>query len=162
MKIADDFFYVSGTYYLKGEISSNKTLVYPFPVDPLYGNVDSVYFFNLTSNEIIIPQKTNNKSSVFKIDFGKNNKMVIQASYRQKLLSNKAEYILKTTMAWKKPLEQANYQLIIPANIRITTFSISPQDSVNSGKEVIYYWEKHNYMPGENMIFEFTYEPAWK
>ena len=80
----------------------------------------------------------------------------IQISYRQKLLGNRAEYILKSTIGWKKPLDQASYQLIVPSGIRISSFSIAPQDSIVTDGEVVYLWNKYHYMPSENLIFEYT------
>jgi len=82
---------------------------------------------------------------------------MIQISYRQKLLSTSAEYILQSTIGWRKPLDQANYQLIVPKNIEIINFSIIPDNSVDYTTEMVYFWEKYNYLPPKNFTFEFLY-----
>ena len=55
MKIDENTFYVTGIYYLKSNTSDKGTLLYPFPEDTKYGSVDSIYLYNITTNEIIKP-----------------------------------------------------------------------------------------------------------
>ena len=155
MKIDNDFFYVTGDYFLKTDKDSSIVLVYPFPVDSLYGEVDSVIIFNMNGNKPfeILSKKKN--GVVFRADFGKEKELHILIAYRQKLLGNRAEYILESTASWRKPLEQADYQLIVPADLEITRFSIQPDTFMEAGEEMVYYWTKKNYMPRVNMIFEF-------
>jgi hypothetical protein len=155
-KIEGNSFYVSGIYYLRSDSGIIKPLIYPYPVDASLGDIDSVYIYNLSTNKPITPVKSDNKRTIFNVDFSSGNDLAIQISYRQMLLGTHAEYILKSTRYWKKPLEQANYQLIVTSRINIDKFSIPPQDSIFTNKEVIYYWEKYNYYPAENMSFEFA------
>jgi len=155
MKIERDYFYVNGTYYLKTSGDTSIMLVYPFPVDPLFGSVDSVRIFNLTSNKLVKPLVIGESSCMFNLDFETNNEIIILVAYRQKLLGYRAEYILKSTASWRKPLEEATYQLIIPSGMEIIDFSIPPGEYINTDLETIYYWTKENYMPAKNMVFEF-------
>jgi hypothetical protein len=52
-------------------------------------------------------------------------------------------------------LEQAAYQLIIPLNTTINRFSIPPGDSITTDGEKVYYWSEKNFMPIENMVFDY-------
>jgi hypothetical protein len=156
LKIHRGCFYVTGVYYFRNDNSKTEALIYPFPVDPLYGAVDSLFIFNTTTNQVIKPLKTGLDGMAFKVDFSKLREQVIQVSYRQTLLDHRAEYILKSSIGWKKPLDQANYQLIVPLDMRISRFSIFPQDSIVTDHEVIYTWKKQNYFPSENLIFEYV------
>jgi len=155
MKIEADYFYVTGNYYLKTTGDRSIILVYPFPVDSLYGEVDSIYIFNLTSNTPVEFLDKKKNSLVFKADFGEFREIEILISYRQRLLGSRAEYILESTKGWRKPFEQADYQLIIPNDLEITLFSIPPDETVIADEERVYYWSRKNYMPEINMIFEF-------
>lgn len=155
MRIENNAFYVSGLYFLKGEKGEKSTLLYPFPIDSAYKNIDSVFIINLTNNLKIEPVKVEASYLIFKIEFDKTEEIILQIGYKHELKAKKAEYILKTTLSWKRPFDKANYQLIVAPNITITRFSIQPMDSIISLREKIYYWEKRNYMPSENMIFEF-------
>ena len=117
--------------------------------------MDSILIFNITGNkpiEILSKKKT---GVLFRADFGKEKEIQLLIAYRQKLPGNKAEYILESTASWRKPLEQADYQLIVPADLEITRFSIQPDTFMEAGEEMVYYWTKKNYMPQVNMIFEF-------
>lgn len=155
MKITKDFFHVTGIYYLRNDKKSSEILIYPYPVDSLYGPVDSICIYNMTTHKNITPLKTDLYKTVFKLDFSDPGDLVIQISYRQKLNRNRAEYILKSTIAWKQPLNQANYQLMVPSGLQISSFSMTPHDSIVTDQEVVYLWNKFNYMPTENLIFEY-------
>ncbi len=155
MKIDKDYFYVTGSYYLKTTGDTSITLVYPFPVDSMYGGVDLLRIFNLTLNEPVQPLVESNESAFFKAGFGKFKEIEVLISYRQQLPGNRAEYILESTAGWRKPLEQADYQLIVAPGLEIVSFSISPDESIITEQETVYYWTKANYLPDKNMIFEF-------
>jgi hypothetical protein len=155
MKIQEQQFYVSGTYYFRYNLTDKKLLYYPFPTGDRYGNPDSVYLYDLTNNKSIEPMKQDSSGLLFLVDFSNNSDISIQISYKQPLFGNKAEYILETTKVWGKTLEEASYQLITPENIVITRFAIPPGDSITTGQDKIYIWEKYNYMPEKNMVFEF-------
>jgi hypothetical protein len=155
MQIEKDYFYVTGIYYLQTRGDTSVVLVYPLPVHSLYGEVDTVVIFNMTTDRFIQPLASRKDAIVFKAGFSEHAQVSLLISYRQKLLGNRAEYILESTASWREPLEQADYQLIVPKETKITSFSIPPDESVESGDETIYYWTRKNYMPPVNMIFEF-------
>jgi hypothetical protein len=159
MKIEGDAFYVTGIYWLRGEPGQSKLLMYPYPMDPSFGKVDSIYIYNMTSGLHIVPAMTRENGTWFSVSFGSDREIELQISYKQMLYGNRAQYILRSTKEWKKPLELANYQLIVPATYRITGFSIPPQDTALINNETLYYWEKTNFLPREDMIFGFVKTP---
>jgi hypothetical protein len=81
--------------------------------------------------------------------------VLFQIGYRQKLNSDSAIYILKTTKGWGKPMDWAEYKLIVPDYMSIKKFSYSPDKTYKIEKNTIYYWKKLNFMPNEDMIFYF-------
>ena len=140
MKIENDNFQVTGDYFLKTTNDTSIILFYPFPVDSLYGEADSIIIININKNnseevEILSQKKI---GVIFRADFGNEKEIHILISYRQKLLGNKAEYILKTTAGWRKPLEIADYQLIVAPGIEIVDFSMPPDSFMETGEEKIY------------------------
>lgn len=155
MRIDREYFYVSGIYFINSEEKDTLILSYPFPIDSLYGAVDSLFIFNLTTESQIFPFRQNRQSAAFVLDFSLEKEMVLQISYRQKLLSKRAEYILLTTKSWQGSFEKANYQLIVPLGMQITHFSIAPGDYQSTDRSEVFYWEYYNYFPEKNMIFEF-------
>jgi hypothetical protein len=156
MKIGESHFYVSGNYYLRGDSSAKHLLMYPFPVDSaFYGDVDSIYVFDLSAGQAIDFEKKTQRMIVFPIHFGFGNEITLLISYRQQLLDNQAEYILETTKTWRKPLARADFQLIVPNGIEVTGFSYPPDGSTPGDRETLFYWTKSDFMPEYNMIFEF-------
>lgn len=155
MRIDSGKFFVSGLYYFESLTLDQKLLVYPFPTDSLYGKVSSVFMHDLTNDQPLEQLKSNSTDILFLVDFRQNKKVEVLISYQQELLGDRAEYILETTQAWKKPMAQATYQLIIPSDHYITRFSIPPMDSIITKQEKIYTWEMFEYLPSENIIFDF-------
>jgi len=158
MKIREQKFLVTGTYYFRYNLTDGKLLYYPFPTGNQYGCPDSVYVFDLINNTPIEPRNRDCSGFLFPVDFSKSSEATVQISYMQPLKGNQAEYILETTRLWGKPFEKATYQLIIPKDLNISRFAIQPDDTITTAQEKIYWWERADYMPESNMIFEFVKE----
>ena len=155
--IQDSFFCVDGIYYICNVTDKpvNNILFYPFPIDSLYGIVDSVLIYNLTDTIPleIIKRKENGFS--FKISLEPFRVGKYKIFYRQKLNGNKAEYILTTTKYWGKPLQIANFQLDIPNHIKIDSLSFEP-DSIYVNQDINkYFWQMIDFMPDKNFIIIF-------
>jgi hypothetical protein len=154
-KIDSGYFYVNGEYYLKNVDSSTNRIVlfYPFPTDTIYSTVDSLLLFNSNRNLEITNYKTVKTGIIFNLETDSLTLLCI--SYRQQLKGNKARYILTTTQQWGKPLEEVTYELIVPADLTITSFSYPPDDQQKIDNKVIYYWSKENFWPMKDMVFTF-------
>ncbi|MFH2143996.1 MAG: hypothetical protein ABIJ97_16340 [Bacteroidota bacterium] len=156
-EIKNGFFYVDGIYNFcnNGDKEIQQVLFYPFPVDSLYGEVDSINAIDFNAeSQNIITNKTE-KGFFFKVGLSPYGIGKYKISYKQKLLKNKAEYILITTQKWGVPFEKAIYKLITPVNMRITSASYSPDSTEQIKDKAIYYWSKKDFMPDKNMIFYF-------
>jgi len=156
-EIKEAFFYVDGIYNFcnNGNKKIQQVLFYPFPLDSLYGEVDYVYVTDFNSGSKNIITNKSEKGFYFEINLAPYGINKYRISYRQMLLKNKAEYILLTTQKWGKPFENAIYKLTTPGSIKITSFSYTPDDTIQSGDKTIYYWNKKDFMPNSNMVFNF-------
>lgn len=157
-KIETNCFYVNGDYYLKSSTNGKRVLYYPFPLDDLYGAVDSVSIYDVNRQEKLEPFKQSERGLFFNFTTDSLVETYLQIAYQQKLLGKRAEYILTTTQAWGKAFEKADYQLIVPDGIEVTRFSYPPDRTITVENERIYFWSKYNFMPAKNMVFEFTTE----
>ena len=156
-EIKDGFFYVDGIYNFcnNGNKEIQQVLFYPFPIDSLYGEVDSINAIDVNAkSQNIIFNKTA-KGFLFKIGLNPYGIGKYKISYRQKLLKNKAEYILVTTQKWGTPFESSNYKLITSDTMRITATSYTADSTMQINGKKIYYWNKKDFMPDKNMIFYF-------
>jgi hypothetical protein len=156
MQIVDGHFHIRGIYHIRCNQGTAIPLIYPFPSDSLYGEVDAVFIHDLDQDLNILPKAISRQSALFTVDLAGRNEVSLQISYRQKLLGTQAEYILETTRFWGKPLELANYELIIPDTLHITSFPYPPQDSLETGGYRVYYWEMQHFMPEVNMLFKWN------
>ncbi|OFX27914.1 MAG: hypothetical protein A2033_01890 [Bacteroidetes bacterium GWA2_31_9] len=156
-EIKDGFFYVDGIYNFcnKGDKEIKQILFYPFPKDSIYGNIDSIIAIDLNSKSINIISNKTEIGFYFKIELNSYGVGKYKISYRQKLLKNKAEYILLTTQKWDKPFDSANYKLITPAKMIMKSISYEPDSIKQINDNAIYFWYKKDFMPYQNMIFCF-------
>jgi len=155
-RLERDCFYVGGTYYFENQTSEeiNRLLFYPFPMDSTYATPDSLFAVNLTDNRSVICSATE-KGFSFTVNIETAGVDSIRLGYRQLIKGSKAEYILTSTASWKRPLEKAEYTLTIPAGLKIQNFSYLPDRMETKGEELIFFWEKTNFMPDQNFVVEF-------
>lgn len=158
-EIKDNYFFVDGIYHFCNNYNKeiNQTLFYPFPVDTLYGEVDSVFAADLKDSLINSIKKKSEKGAYFNIKIEAYGIAKYHIFYRQKIEKNKAEYILKTTQKWEKPFEKASYRLITPEKMKIILMSYTPDSIKTENEKKFYFWNKTNFMPDKNM--EFIFEP---
>jgi hypothetical protein len=158
-ELSDSIFKVTGIYYLcnTGDKEIKQILYYPFPVDSQhYGDVN---FIRISTKDSLINILRRDKGGMyFGLEIEPYKAMEYIISYQQKLLNNRAEYILVTTKKWQRPFETAYYKLIIPDKLKITSISYKPDSILTVNNDLIYLWHKKNFMPDRNMIIEFQYK----
>ena len=157
-KIEGNYFYVDGLYYFRNTSSKviTRRLIYPFPQDEAYGEVDSIFVINLQDSLNEMNVQNNIKGSSFTITIEPDTTAIYRICYRQELKGTKAEYILTTTQTWGSPFEQVNYTLEFPKEFSLDSISYMP-DSLREEKEkYIFFWHKEDFMPNKN--FEINYE----
>ena len=154
-RIEENTFYVSGYYHLKKSGSSilEMPLYYPFPTESIFYSADSIHIFDITNRSKV--ENISFKSGGVIFDIKIDSTLTLFISYRQKLKSNRAKYILITTNYWKQPLREVLYTLITPANMKIDHFSYEPDKNELIDDKKIYHWKKTNFMPVKDMEFVF-------
>lgn len=156
-ELKKNYFTVNGYYnfYNTEDKHIQQILFYPFPVDSLYGVVDSMSAIDIANKSMDVVVSKTADGLFFRVELGPYGVGKYKIYYRQQILKNKAEYILVTTQKWGIPFENAFYQLITPSTMEIISTSYQ-QDSIKHVKDkTIYYWTKKNFMPDRNMIFYF-------
>jgi hypothetical protein len=156
-KINSEYLSVDGIYFFCNVDSNviNKKLYYPFPVDKNYGKVDSISILNIENSEKIEFFKYDDKGIYFNVSVNSLTSKKYRIKYIQKLNSKKAEYILTSTQAWKKPFEIVNYKLIVPQSLYINSISYKADSVYIENSNKVYIWQKRDFMPTKNMIIEF-------
>jgi hypothetical protein len=156
-RIGEGFFYMDGIYHFCniGSDSLNTILFYPFPVDEKYGDVDTFLVQDLTDGHKVTIDRQARQGIGFWIALPPYGIKKYRIYYRQPLLGHQAEYILTTTKAWKRPLESAVFTLSVPSEIRITSFSIAPDDHQDGPVYSLFYWKRSGFLPDTNFVVVF-------
>jgi hypothetical protein len=85
------------------------------------------------------------KSILFPLEMQPLDTVYINIAYTQTLLKNNI-YILRSTQAWGKPLQKAQYTLTVQNSFSIENISYSP----DSQEDNVYYWEKYDFLPSKD------------
>jgi hypothetical protein len=116
-------FDVDGYYWFANH--SGKPVVsdifYPFPYYA-GGKIDSIRLFNISAGQKTKFRLEGNNGISFIMHIAPLDTVLFQIGYRQKLNSDSAVYILKTTKGWGQPMDWAEHKLIVPDYINKKIF----------------------------------------
>lgn len=152
--IADSVFSVSGIYYFSTEYPGKYSILYPFPEDELHGDPYDIKVLDMQKGEEITFKSLKNTRSIrFVVKADEDTPVLI--TYKQRLYSNIARYILLSTHSWQESLGRVEYKLEIPENITINYFSIEPDSHIEMDRYRLYLWQREDFMPNCDLLFEF-------
>ncbi len=147
-------FRVSGVYLFSSTDSSEHTILYPFPVDTLFGEAYDIQVRDVKSGKNLPIEMEKDKSGIrFQILVA--GSVQLQIGYAQALKSNRAKYILTTTQNWGRPLHVANYTLVVDANLEMLKFPMMYQKKMLQGSKILYFWQKTDFMPTTDFEVQF-------
>ena len=147
---------VEGYYWFSNNSNNSISteIFYPFPSS--FGDkIDSIRVYNISVGQKHRYKLEGNNGISFYLFIASHDTAIFQIGYRQKLISDSAIYLLKTTQGWGKPLCHSEYKLLVPESLVIKHFSYPPIKSYEIQNEKIYYWEMNDFMPTRDMIFCF-------
>ena len=156
-RLQDGSFEVEGLYYMRNNTDAEiiQTLFYPFPDVKRYGKISFVSIIKEGETNSLLRNQTE-YGAVFNITLKAKEEAAYHIRYIQELKTTEAKYIITTTQVWKKPFEEANYQIEYPLSMKLVKSSIEPDTTFQSGNLNIYRWNRKNFMP--TVDFEFRYE----
>ena len=157
--IQDESFIVSGDYYFCNidSLRVDQLIYYPFPFDSAYyGEIDSIKVETARDKPLSI--RRTEKGILFSVSVMPYSTAVYNLCYKQKIKKNRVEYIFTTTQMWRRPLEVANFQIMIPDKYRMDSVNYEPDSVSFKGAGKKYFWHKTGFMPEENFLFYFRRE----
>lgn len=151
------FLKVEGCYWFANPAGKpvNSNIFYPFPIAS-GAEVDSIRLFDLFAGRSSVFRNEGGRGISFDLFVAPHDTALFQIGYRQKLNGDSAVYILKTTQGWGKPLELAEFKLIIPNSLVIENMAYPYHKLYQIGEEKIYYWRMEKFMPEKDMGFHFS------
>ena len=155
--LTDSTFSVDGLYFLRNlsEQTYHQRLFYPFPQDNLYGEVIDVSCESISRSDSSKVIQWDKNGAHLLVIIPAQDTSIVRICYKQKLMGNKAEYILETTVFWEKGFEQAYYDLTFPKTITIDSLSYLPDELEETETSYKLIWEKKNFLPIKNFIVKF-------
>ncbi|MFA4923678.1 MAG: hypothetical protein WC557_05750 [Ignavibacteriaceae bacterium] len=145
---------VEGYYWFANhsDIAVKSDIYYPFP-NYRGETIDSIRLYNISAGHKSTFIREGEQGISFILTITPFDTVLFQIGYRQKIIGDSAVYILRTTQGWGKPIDLAEYKLLVPDYFLIKKFSYEPDKSYKMEKFMIYYWKKENFMPAQDMIF---------
>ena len=143
--IDPNYFCVNGIYSFqnRGNQGINQQII--FPVAGEATGIDSIRITNLYSGRKIDFSRKGHFIR-FAVYLPVNDTVDVNIFYRQKTAA-KNKYIITSTQSWGKPLKTAIYTLETDSDLKIKSFSYSPDSMKEFKDKKIYLWEKHDFMP---------------
>jgi hypothetical protein len=148
--------WLDGTYYFEnhGPVAAGWSIFYPlinttelpFPVSVSVvdaSNGDPLTFENSTTGVLFflsVPPERTKK---------------IRVRYHQQTPAGKFEYILTTTKAWGRPLERAEFSIVVPDSLELISCSPSFDRKEKNGQETIYHIRRDHFMPASNLMIQW-------
>jgi len=148
---------INGKYYFRNNTEQKVSIpiIYPFPRIHMLKAVEKISVIDLEKPGLTFKVNLEDTLATFQVEIAAKSEKAISISYRQQHKGNIARYILTTTSRWKKPFEEANYDLIVPSYFRIVSFPFEPDSFSTFGDEKIYHWKKKDFMPDKDFDIEF-------
>lgn len=123
---------------------NRKDLPYPDSILVLADSAGTPIGFEKTSEGIM-----------FFLDLKSEETKRIRVRYRQQTPSQKFEYILTSTKAWGKPLELAEFRIVVPDSLTLTSCSPKFDTTETIQHNTYYHIKRHAFMPHSNLIVKW-------
>ena len=133
---------------------ANLSLFYPFPLSGGLPFPDSISVSRGRTNEAVPFGKVEN-GITFTVSIPAQKTDRYRVRYVQPTPSRRMEYILTTTRNWERPLERADFVIIIPDSFTLTHLSTPRREVVRRRHETLYRFREANFMPLENLVVEW-------
>ncbi len=160
LTISDSFANVAGTYYFRNNTERNGKMpvLFPFYVDSLSPYPDSLNAYIINGNDTTRLDYRNavaQNAIMIGIPLVPKQITTWNLDYRQRILASKATYVLTSTAAWGKPIEEATYRFIVPDSLKDIRFWPEPDTVIDKDNKCEYRAQRSNFMPTRNMEIEW-------
>lgn len=153
---APDTIEIRGMYWFEnGSSQSVSTMIYyPFPIDSnaLYPCQVNVYKGDMSA---LIPHKKGLSGIDWPITIKPHSTDSIFVKYVQKVKHGYGSYIVSTTKHWPRPLQIADFRVLVPSDRTLTYWSFAADSIRQKGDTLTYYARHQNFFPDSEMFFRW-------
>jgi len=156
LEVSDSVATVHGVFYFRNNTDRDRLfpIVFPFYTDSLTSFPSEIKAFMISDAETTVVNYEallERGATRMAIPMKPKGVTVWYLDYTQKIKSSHARYILTSTAAWKKPLEEATYYFVVPVEYNIVSVWPEPDDTEIASEKKILKCEKRNFMPERDM-----------
>jgi hypothetical protein len=141
---------VVGHYFFRNaaDDSVSTAISYPFPVDLHHARPFRVLASVRKDGEFRPLGFHHESDSVrWKMNFAPREEHEVRIEYTQEISRKHAVYIVTTTSMWGEPIELAEFEFRLPADLGGVEFSFEPDSVEDLGDTVVYLLERRDFMP---------------
>ena len=151
---------VTGLYRFQNRFPFEVTLpmLYPFPVDEYQDFPHEISTKSITAEgeqPLEFAWRRNDNAIRLNVSAEGKSSTEMRVTYSQRLKGKQARYILTNTKAWGKPLESADYELILSENLKINSISFPFDRAQNVAGKRYYFLHKEHFMPDVDLIIRW-------
>lgn len=165
VEVEGGLIHVHGVYHYQNasRLPALLTLATPFPVDTDHPAPEAFALAEVDEGGRVVkelelrgPQEAPRVRLLFRPRQGK----WIQLDYWQATRSQEGRYILTTTRAWGRPICQAAFRLLLPAECYLThsNYPVAGIPGVNRAR--VYAFSRANFSPDQDWKFSWEREPS--
>ena len=146
---------VSALYYFRNDSDRRirQGIRYPFPVDRfhLYPRVVRVWE---KRGDDLRPMGFVHRDRyvLWSMVLEAREEKVVRVDYIQEIRRPRAVYIVTTTKEWRRPIELAEFEFRIPAELDSVSLSFEPDTRTVVGDTIVYYMKQTDFMPDADLI----------
>ena len=151
---------VNGEYFF-GNVDSNNIvtpLYYPFPIDTATNYPTLIIVKDARTGKPIEFDRSDQGIN-FQVKVKKGDTSRVTVNYKQHVLKPQGRYILTTTSAWERPLDDSRYSVSVPRETTLAYLSYACDSVEVTSKNLIYHFFRTNFMPDRDLIFTWTKRP---
>lgn len=153
VEVAGTHCWLSGAYHFRNRTASPITVPLYYP---LFDHAELPFPDSITVEKIghgsAIPFVRRGTGIDFRITIPAQDSAAYRVCYRQPTPENRMEYILRSTRQWRRPLEKAQFRIILPDTLRLTSVSLPMTRLRKDARRTVYGCLRRNFMPDENLI----------
>jgi hypothetical protein len=162
LTVSDSVSRVEGTYHFRNNTGKaiDMPVIFPFYVDSTTEFPYHIGAFLMDDKgheqPIKFEELRNHKAIRMRIPLAADGETTWYLNYEQKIRARRAVYIITSTAAWQKPLEQATYTFIAPSSFEDIKVWPEPDTTFEKAGQIYMQCVKYDFMPTREM------EISWK
>jgi len=155
LTVSDSQAAINGIFYFRNNTDRDRPfpIIFPFYVDSLTSYPDKINAYTINDGDtaaIAFEPVVERDCIRMAVPMKPKGVTIWYLDYSQRIEAPRARYILTSTAAWKKPLEEATYYFNLPASFNVISVWPEP-DSVRGEKTKTLRCHKTNFIPERDM-----------